>query len=105
QVVDGPIAVGDDLHRIRDLQPRERASDQHHVGGIVFHDQNRLTLTHAASARGSSTQKRLPRPSCDSTPTRPPSRSIPFLTIAKPIPVPGYVSVPCRRSKTPKIRS
>ncbi len=42
----------------------------------------------------SSTQKRLPFPSSDSTPARPPSRSDIFRTMANPIPVPLYSAVP-----------
>ena len=56
-------------------------------------------------ALGSSIQNLLPSPSPDSSPTRPPRRSTPFLTMARPMPVPGYVSTPCSRSKTLKIRS
>ena len=42
------------------------------------------------AAAFSSTQKRLPFPGSDSTPTRPPIRSAAFFTMANPIPVPGY---------------
>src|SRR5207249_3878865 len=37
-------------------------------------------------------------------PTRPPMRSIPLRTMARPMPVPWYVSMPCSRSKTRKMR-
>jgi hypothetical protein len=50
---------------------------------LTFHV-SRLT-----SAFGSSIQNRLPLPGSDSTPTRPPIRSTPFLTIASPKPVPA----------------
>src|SRR5262245_37254027 len=42
------------------------------------------------SAMGNSTQKRLPWPDSDSTPTLPPMRSTTLRTMARPMPVPSY---------------
>lgn len=58
----------------------------------------------ASFDRGSSIQNRLPESAADSTPIRPPIRSTPLRTIARPIPVPGYASTPCNLSKTRKMR-
>jgi hypothetical protein len=41
-------------------------------------------------ATGNCTQKRLPMPASDSTPTCPPIRSTTFRTMARPMPVPCY---------------
>jgi len=47
----------------------------------------------AGSQAGNSTQKTLPFPGSDSTPTRPPILSAPLRTRATPIPVPAYLRV------------
>src|SRR5581483_2601988 len=62
-------------------------------------------VTCNSSPDGSSIQKWLPPPGAPSTPTLPPSRCIPCLTMANPIPVPGRPWVGCNVSNTPKIRS
>lgn len=59
----------------------------------------------AQAAIGSSSQNWLPLPILDCTPTRPPIRSTPLRTRARPMPVPGYSWVVCNRSNKLKILS
>src|SRR5215468_10175677 len=84
----GLVAIGDDLDRIRHTGLHEGSAQQQHIRGIVFHEQDRAVRTHSRSFL-SSTQKRLPRWASDSTPARPPIRSTPLRTIARPNPVPA----------------
>lgn len=50
-------------------------------------------------------QNVAPLPGCDSVQMRPPWRSTILLQMASPMPVPGCSSQPCKRWKSPKIRS
>src|SRR5215470_6973018 len=54
---------------------------------------------------GSSKKNVVPLPGSDSTQIRPPCRSMIFLQIARPTPVPGYVRRLCNRWKMTKMRS
>ena len=110
------VIVGDDQVELatleRPLEPRQRghlfdlaagelaselAQRQLAVVGVVVNEQEpRRRLAHACSsacvgdaASGSSIQNRLPLPGSDSMPTRPPMRSMPRRTMARPTPVPA----------------
>ena len=65
------------------------------IGGIVA----------AAAFAGMVKWNLAPFPGSGSTHMRPPCRSTIFLQMAKPMPVPGYSSRPCRRWKMMKMRS
>src|SRR5207245_7034940 len=101
------LTVLDRLDGMGEVRKAKGTLDEQHVIGVVFDQQHSgLRNRHAGlSPLGSSIQNLLPLPGVDSTPARPPIRSVPLATMAKPMPVPGYISDPCRRSKTRKMRS
>src|ERR1700722_757477 len=84
---------------------------QARVAGIVFHQQD-FDVTRIAhhtlsvlEAAGRVKLNLLPWPGVDSIQMRPPWCSITFLTMARPMPVPGYLLRSCRRWKIRNTRS
>src|SRR6185436_7365122 len=97
---DGFLTVPDHVHRTSAQGgPFQGALEENHVVPFVL-CQADGARAHEQGALASSTQNRLPCWNWDSTPTRPPIRSAALRTLARPIPVPGYSSAPCRRSNT-----
>src|SRR5207247_9650191 len=101
------LSVLDRLNDMDEVRQAKGALHEQHVIGVVLDQQHGgLRTRHdGLSPLGSSIQNLLPMPGVDSTPVRPPIRSMPLAAMAKPMPVPGYVSDPCSRSKTRKMRS
>src|ERR1043166_896609 len=101
EVVHYFFAVANDHNRVRQFRAVEGELENETVRLFVIGNENwSKRRTHVLaivpcfppSGRGSSTQKLLPAPGSDSTPTLPPMRSTTFRTIARPIPVPSYRS-------------
>ena len=68
--------------------------------------QGALSISHAGACRaGRVNLKVVPLPTHDSAQIRPPWRSMVFLQMARPIPVPGYSAAACARWKMSKMRS
>src|SRR5207244_11282625 len=102
EVGHGFLSVLDRLDGIGEVRQAKGTLHEQHVIGVVLDQQHGgWRNRHAGlSPLGSSIQKLLPLPAADSSPARPPIRSMPLAAMAKPMPVPGYVSDPCSRSKT-----
>jgi hypothetical protein len=79
--------------RARDMLPtsaRMIVSVQHAAAEVATQAGSMRKAQGWLSTRfGNSSQKALPWSGADSTPTRPPIRSAPLRTIARPMPVPG----------------
>ena len=95
-----PRNTGDD----RDRPAGEIDIDRAEVvlAGAAHRDRSRELVTHDF---GSSNQTVVPAPFSDSMPIRPACRSRTRLQIARPRPVPGISSCPCRRVNAPKTSS
>src|SRR5688572_24375585 len=96
EVIHTLSATLDRHQRVRQLCPCKGQVQNEPVGFLVLGCEYRShygvpTLSlFPPSARGRSTQKLLPAPGSDSTPTLPPMRSTTLRTMARPIPVPSY---------------
>src|SRR5258706_555245 len=91
-----------------DLAFLQRLARQALVTGVVFHQQDlyrRTSVCHGKSLFGSVMWNWLPSPSVELTQMRPPWRSTTFLQMARPMPVPGYSPIVCRRWNSMKMRS
>src|SRR6266850_8461186 len=91
-----------------DLAFLQRLARQALVTGVVFHQQDlyrRTSVCHGKSLFGSVMWNWLPSPSVEVTQMRPPWRSTTFLQMARPMPVPGYSPIVCRRWNSMKMRS
>src|SRR5581483_4019904 len=91
QIVDGLCAVAHHHQWIHEPGHPASAFHQKSVVFVVFRVEDGRRPTHGggSGAAFNSNQNVLPFPKVDSTPTLPPMRSIPFLTIERPIPVPS----------------
>src|SRR5213594_2709015 len=79
------IANPHHVERIGDIALLKRALNQQHIILIILRQQDdTLPLIHRYPFF-SSIQNRLPWPSTESSPARPPSRSTPFCTMARPM--------------------
>src|SRR5687768_3771424 len=88
----------------------QRFLGQAHVARVVLDQQDLdrpVSLDHQLTpfGLGSVNRKLDPSPGRDSTQIVPPWRSTTFLQIARPMPVPGYSPLLCRRWSTMKMRS
>src|SRR5947207_1377965 len=91
-----------------DLAFLQRLARQALVAGVVFHQQDldgRTAVGHGKSFFGSVKWNWLPSPSVELTQMRPPWRSMTFLQMARPMPVPGYSPIVCSRWNSMKMRS
>src|SRR5205085_6225732 len=96
------------VQRVVDLAFLQRFARQSLVAGVVLDEQDLdggTSVGHGNSFFGSVKWNWLPSPGVEFTQMRPPWRSTTFLQIARPMPVPGYSPMVCRRWKSMKMRS
>ncbi len=97
QELDRLGAIARDVEVVLDLALAQRFLGEPDVARVVLDQQDLDLLAMHHELLGTVNDTVEPRPGVDSTQIFPPWRSTIFLQIARPMPVPGYVSRACRR--------